>query len=258
MQDSFDSKFHVKTLPTSTFTHRGGTVFSRETSAFRIYSECWIACSFFDSREFVVDSSPLDGSVTILLDRLKAGDPDAASPLWQGYCSRLAAVARGKLRGLQIAIADEEDVALSALDSFCRGVERGRFPRLDDRDDLWQVLFVIADRKASGLVRREWRDKRGGGKVRQASTLCGDDDSRADLFDGLAGTEPSPEFAAQVAEECQRLLALLNDGKLRRVAIWKMEGYTNAEIAVKIGRSIPTVERKLSLIRRLWERESRG
>ena len=68
--------------------------------------------------------------------------------------------------------------------------------------------------------------------------------------------EPTPVFAAQVAEECRRLLSILNDGELRELAIWKMEGFTNEEIAGKIDRSIPTVERKLARIRKLWERET--
>jgi DNA-binding CsgD family transcriptional regulator len=42
---------------------------------------------------------------------------------------------------------------------------------------------------------------------------------------------------------------------LRDVAVWKMEGYTNEEIAGQLGRSVPTVERKLASIRKIWERE---
>ena len=89
----------------------------------------------------------------------QTGDAAAAGPLWEAYFARLVAVARGRLRAAPRAAADEEDVALSAFDSFCRGVEGGRFPRLGDRDDLWQVLFVITDRRAlilrSGWVRKK-------------------------------------------------------------------------------------------------------
>jgi hypothetical protein len=34
-----------------------------------------------------------------------------------------------------------------------------------------------------------------------------------------------------------------------------MEGYTNDELAAKVGRSRATVERKLGLIRSFWENE---
>lgn len=154
------------------------------------------------------------------------------------------------------AAADEEDVALSAFDSFCRGAEAGRFPRLDDRDDLWHVLFVITDRKAVGLARREGRAKRGGGRVVQISAFGKGEDSNADVMGGIPGSEACPAFAAQVAEECQRLLSILSDGKLRQIAIWKMEGFTNVEISEKLSLSVPTIERKLARIRTLWQQET--
>jgi DNA-binding CsgD family transcriptional regulator len=42
---------------------------------------------------------------------------------------------------------------------------------------------------------------------------------------------------------------------LRSVAVWKLEGYTNKEVAAKLGRAPATVERKLRLIRATWEKE---
>src|SRR4051795_1433315 len=106
-----------------------------------------------------MDASP-SGCVTVWLEQLKAGDPAAAKPLWDGYFARLVALARQKLRALPRAAADEEDVALSAFDSFCRGAERGRFPRLEDRHDLWQVLLMLTQRKAADLIQHEAREKR--------------------------------------------------------------------------------------------------
>jgi DNA-directed RNA polymerase specialized sigma24 family protein len=74
-----------------------------------------------------------------------------------------------------------------------------------------------------------------------------DEDSAVDL---ILSREPTPVFAAQVAEEYQRLLDGLGDDRLRAVAVWKMEGYTNEEIAAKLGRTLRSVERKLQVIRR--------
>jgi hypothetical protein len=71
-----------------------------------------------------------EGSVSLWLHQLKAGDPDAAQKLWDRYFRRLAGLARLKLRGTSRPAANEEDLALSAFASFCRGVERGRFPHL--------------------------------------------------------------------------------------------------------------------------------
>ena len=81
-------------------------------------------------------SSP--GSVTVWLAQLKAGDTASAERLWEGYFRRLVGLARHKLQGMPRATADEEDVALSAFNSFCEGVKANRFPELSDRHGLWQ------------------------------------------------------------------------------------------------------------------------
>jgi DNA-directed RNA polymerase specialized sigma24 family protein len=192
------------------------------------------------------------GSVSVLLGALRAGDASAAQALWEGYFHKLVALARDKLRGRPCAAADEEDVALSAFDSFCRGAAHSQFPRLVDRGDLWQLLVVLTARKAYRLLQHERRLKRGGGGVQHLSAL---EDEEAGLAE-VIGREPTPEFAAQVAEECQRRLEALGDPILKDVALAKMEGHSNAEIARRLGCIERTIERKLRTIRNLWEEGS--
>jgi DNA-directed RNA polymerase specialized sigma24 family protein len=190
-------------------------------------------------------------SVTNWLVLLKEGDPAAAQRLWERYFPRLVALARKRLRGARRREADEEDVALSALDSFCRGAAQGRFPRLGDRDDLWQLLVTISARKAVDLIDRQRRLKRGGGKVRGESGL--DDPAQPGNrgIEQVVGDEPTPDFAAQVADECRRLLERLGDAELRDIAVCKMEGHTNEEIAGRLGCALATAERRLRVIRKL-------
>src|SRR3954469_1199717 len=102
---------------------------------------------------------PAAGSVSHWIGRLKEGEGEAVQRLWEGYFRRLVGLVRAKLRSAPRRAADEEDVALSAFDSFCRGAEQGRFPKLEDRDDLWQLLVLIASRKAANLVKHENRQK---------------------------------------------------------------------------------------------------
>lgn len=201
-----------------------------------------------------MNDPPPDTCVTAWLVQLKAGDSDAAGRLWEGYFPQLIALALRRLRAAPRAAADEEDVAVSAFNSFCRGVQEGRFSRLNDRADLWQVLSVLTHRKAVNLARRETRAKRGGGRVVQASVIANGDEAQDPLAGASAG-ELEPQLAALVTEECRRLLDALGDATLRDIALWKMEGYSNAEIAIKIGRVEGTVERKLALIRAKWEGE---
>jgi DNA-directed RNA polymerase specialized sigma24 family protein len=187
--------------------------------------------------------------VTRWIALLKAGDPTAVQPLWQDYFLRLSRLARARLRITARGAADEEDVALSAFDSFCRRAEHGQFPRLEDRDDLWQLLVVLTVRKAANLIHHEGRQSRGRGRLRRLS------DVPTPELERLLGAEPSPEFAAEAADECRRLLDRLGDATLRQVALWKLEAYTNAEIAAELGCAETTVERKLRSIRRIWDQE---
>jgi RNA polymerase sigma factor (sigma-70 family) len=193
------------------------------------------------------------GSVTRWLGLLRAGEPAAAQPLWERYFHRLVELARARLRGAPRRAADEEDVALSAFDSFCQAAAAGRFPRLDDRDDLWQVLVMLTARKAVRLRRREAARKRGGRVAAEADLAAGEDGPA--VLAQVVGDEPTPEFAAQVAEECRRLLDLLDDQRLRQLAVARMEGYTTEELAARLGVAPRTVERRLQKIREAWARE---
>ncbi|HLN30337.1 MAG TPA: ECF-type sigma factor [Gemmataceae bacterium] len=190
-----------------------------------------------------------EGSITRWLGPLQAGDAAAVQELWERYFRRLVGLARSKLQGLARRAADEQDVALSVFDTFCRNVQEGRFPQLADGEDLWRLLVFLTARKAARLRRDEGRLKRGGGKQALA------DGSAAACLEELLSREPTPEFAAEVAESCQRLLAALADAQLEEVARCKMEGYTTAEIAQRLKCSSRSIKRKVRLIRNLWEKE---
>jgi DNA-directed RNA polymerase specialized sigma24 family protein len=192
------------------------------------------------------------GSVSTCIELLKAGDHDAAQALWQRYFHRLVGLARTKLPEGRRRAADEEDVALSAFDSFYRGAEAGRFPQLADRDSLWRLLVTLTARKAFDQMRDENRLKRGGGAVLGQSALQAGGEEGESEFAWFVGREPSPESAAMVVDECRRLLAGLKTDELRTIAVWKMEGYTNDEIASKLDCAPTTVERKLQRIRAQW------
>jgi DNA-directed RNA polymerase specialized sigma24 family protein len=198
-----------------------------------------------------------EASVTHWIDKLKAGDPDAAQKLWERYFRRLVGLARKKLRAAPRRAADEEDVALSAFDSFCRGAEQDRFPQLHDRLDLWQLLVLLTARKAIDLAQHERRQKRGGGALLDEAALPYPVDSSAQgaPLEQFAAPEPTPAFAAQVAEECRRLLERLDSADLRQVALLKVEGYSNEEIAAQLGCGLRTVERRLRLIRTMWKQD---
>jgi RNA polymerase sigma factor (sigma-70 family) len=200
--------------------------------------------------------TPSAGSVTRWVTALKGGDATAAQPIWERYYRRLVALARQKLRSSSRRGADEEDVVQSAFHSFFRGLARGRFPRLNDRDNLWRLLVVITARKALDQLAHEHSKRQGGGMIRAESRISSEKmewDEAA--IENVVGAEPSPEFAAQVAEQYQLLLDRLGDDTLRRVAVLKMEGLTNDEVAQRLDCSRRTVARKLDTIRIIWSEE---
>ncbi len=191
----------------------------------------------------------VEDSIAGWYERLQAGDEVAASELWSRYFPRLVGLARVKLAGFhRRAIADEEDVAISAFDSFCRRAKRGEFDDVQAKDSLWRVLMTITSRKAARLVRDQNRLKRGGPQARVQA-----DDA---ALEAMVGGN-SPELEAAVSEEFLHLLDLLGDSELWRIALWKMDGNTNSEIGAKLGCAPATVERRIALIRGIWEQADR-
>jgi RNA polymerase sigma factor (sigma-70 family) len=181
-------------------------------------------------------------STLFWLDRLRTSDPRAAQALWERLASRLLSVAQSQLRGASRRVADEEDVVVRAFAAFLRAVQQGRLPRLEDRDDLGAVLFTFVQRAAVSQRREQGRQKRGG-------TVRGDS--------GLAGepvdNEPTAEELCEVRDEVEHLLAALDDDELREIVLLRLDGHTTQEIADRLGWAVPTIERRLRLIRQTWE-----
>ena len=191
--------------------------------------------------------------VGVWVAQLKDGDPRAAQQLWNTYFLRMVKAARARLHDASGRMADEEDVALSAFKSFCRGTKDGRFPHLHEHEDPWPLLLALTRHKAIDLLRYEGRVKRGGSSTRSSASTTPQTSSEAEvMLSELIGREPDPQVTLQIAEECQRMLDSISDTILRAIAMWKMEGFTTDEIASKLGCTARTVERKLHIIRRLW------
>ncbi len=180
------------------------------------------------------------GSVTQWIHQLKSGDRAKVQNLWERYCHRIVALARQVLRLSSRAVADEEDVANIAFASFIKAVENDRFPKLDDRNDVWQVLIVITRRKA--ITQKKKFGKPGPVPLPEE-------------FLELISKEPDPEFVAEMVDQCRFLLHKLDEDELRQIATWKMEEFTISAIAKKLNLSPSTIERRLRLIRKCWEDE---
>jgi RNA polymerase sigma factor (sigma-70 family) len=188
---------------------------------------------------------PPEGSISQFFEHMCAGDNDAARKLWERFFPRLHALARTVLDGRTRRAADAEDAVQSAFASFFLRARAGAFGPGLDRDDLWGLLGVIAVRKARRQARRELAAKRGGGRVLDEAALAGPDE-RAGLDDLAA--QPAGDFDLH----CEELLGQL-DQEQRTIAVLRLLGHSNREIAEQLACTERKVERKLNLIRLTWE-----
>jgi len=191
------------------------------------------------------------GEVSIYLSGLNRGDEDACQAIWEAYFSRLVSCAQRKLPQYLSRAADGEDIALSAMCSFFRGMKNGAY-EITDRGDLWKLLISIASHKANDERRRQTAQKRGGGFLRGESIFfrVGADDGGPGI--DQAAIEPSPEFVDDLVEHCEEMLNVLEDKTLRMIAVKTLEGYRPREIADELDCAKRTVERKLERIRTIW------
>lgn len=195
----------------------------------------------------MTDSDPF----TEIVDKLKQGNEDAADKLWRECYEKVVLFARKKLAGAPRKVADEEDIALSVLQSFCEAVQLGRFPSLKDRDDLWKILFKMTTWKSIDHRRKEKRNN-----IQSESVFLSPDNERAGIHN-MPGRLSEEEFAYLISEELEYRLGLLDD-ELGQYALAKLEGCKNQEIADNLGVSLKTVERRLNLIRQIWTETNRA
>ncbi len=179
------------------------------------------------------------GSITILYQQWRQGSSDSLNQLISRFWPRLLALANSTLRGRVQRVADAEDALQSAMISFWEHVDNGGFQHEMDRDDLWNVLGLFTVRKAIKMQEKERAKKRGGGQV-----VTGHPVENA----------PDPNSSEGLDLVCAELLEML-DPELRSFALLRLMGHKNREIAEQFECTERKVERKLQLVRAVWEQE---
>ncbi len=194
-------------------------------------------------------------SVTRWLRGVKDSDGGDFAQLWDRYFQRLIRLAGSKLPGHCRRAFDEEDVAISAFQSFCERARRDEFPQLSDRDDLWRLLATLTVRKVAMVIRHQSRQKRGTGRVVGESAFSPRDRSSAaaSCLTAVLSKEPTPADAARFCDDLDHLLSKLDDRILVGIALRRLKGHTSEEIGAELGTSTRTVDRKLRLIRAVWK-----
>jgi len=192
-------------------------------------------------------------SVSRWISELQEGDPDAAQRLWDVYFKRLIKEARKIMATQRKRISGPEDVAIQVFTSFVRQAEEQKWTKLESREDLWQILLMLTKRRSQKEFRKENAEKRGGGKVRGESVFAG---GSGPAFGSEAVEDVSPEFVMELMDELRHACEQLNDPSLEQVAVLRLQGYENKEIADKLEMSLRSVERKTRLIKKIWKPEA--
>lgn len=192
-----------------------------------------------------------ENPVSLWIDELRDADPAAATKLWRHFFDRLRESAVKKIHRETRRVYDEEDAALSAFHSFCKGISAGRFPDLQDRDDLLALLLAITGRKVSQRHRYDQRKRRDIRRTEPEGIFQGaHQDSGCDELQRLQAREPAPEFVVAFSETCDLFLDSLEDAGMREIATMRIEGYNDLEIATRLDCARSTIQRRLELIRR--------
>ncbi|HBT76286.1 MAG TPA: hypothetical protein DEB39_05020 [Planctomycetaceae bacterium] len=188
---------------------------------------------------------------TYWLPALHQGDEQAAERLWQEYFIKIIRLAKRRMNGLRLRAADEEDVALSAMNSFCRMAQNREAP-IADSTELWKLLATIVRRKVNKERQRQFAAKRQEHRLLGESAVSPprNDDADCAGLTRFAGHDPSPELAAELAETWERILHL---PEAEKIVLLKNDGYTNSEIAEKMNCSTRTVQRAIEKIKKEWE-----
>jgi RNA polymerase sigma factor (sigma-70 family) len=185
--------------------------------------------------------------VTHWLKAYRDGDPLAAQRLWEEFAEPLRQLARRNVAPKHRIVSDEEDIAISAFKSFFMGCDVGKFDRVVSRGQVWTLLAALATHKALDHVRYQTRVRR----TPQSVNPTTDDDPAT--VEEVADQGPTPEQVVAFEEFRQRLIDELRDATLRSIVQLRLEGKTAAEIAAHLGCAVRTVERKVAIIRQLWE-----
>lgn len=176
----------------------------------------------------------------ILLDRLRAGEEDAAARIVDEHTAGLVAVARRQMGGQLARRVDPEDILQSVYRSLFVRVQRGEY-ELGSGKELWKLLVTMTLNK----VRRKSKFH-GAGKRDMAKDQTAQ--SENDPLEHLArNEEPGPEEAAILVDEVQAFLNTLKPQD-RPIVELRLQGCTSIEIAEQTGRAERSVRRILQQI----------
>lgn len=185
------------------------------------------------------------GSITNWLSKLQAGQSEAAEPLWKRYQAKLVSIATQQLDESPDRSVDGEDLVQSSFGNVCLAVQNGKYPDIDNREDLWGLLYIATVNR----VREHYRELRALKRSHISSSQAIDPSILADL--------QTPFAEAQTADLIEYLLSQLDledpSHLLRQIALLYLDDHSASSIAKLLHKRKTSVLISLRLIRSIWQ-----
>ena len=191
-------------------------------------------------------------TISFWVRELQTGNRAAASVLWERYKIPLTQFGRSLLDSRVRRTFDENDFASVSFHRFLQVLERGTTREIQSREQAWRLLSKIAKNLMLDEVDAQQAQKRGGGKIHGDSLFFSREWGQEE---GLWGTAIE-ESCLIDTEEFHQFLDGLGDATLKAIALALFQGVPKAVIASSSSVSVRTVERKLVLLKRLWDSRS--
>ena len=182
-----------------------------------------------------------DGDLVRVLDRIRAGDEDAARELLRRYEAEVRLVVRRQLPRLLRSRFDSLDFLQSVWGDFFQRVRAGPAEFQDSRH-LVGFLARAAKNKVIDQYRRAASQK---GDMHREEPIFSEAGQPRELEDG----GDSPSELVEAREAFDRLLVMLPEERRQMIAL-KAQGLSSREIGERLGVSERTVQRVVEDLRR--------
>lgn len=176
-----------------------------------------------------------------LLTRARSGDESAMAALVERYEPEVRMVARIRLGAVLRRHLDSVDLVQSVHKSLMLGLRADRYD-ISTPEQLIALALTIVRRKVS----RQWR------KLKRQQSLSGGGSEAEDLpslIATLSASDSDPAQIASIREATAHVLSRVNETETRVIEL-RLEGYTTAEVARRLGLDADVLRVKLSRLRR--------
>jgi RNA polymerase sigma-70 factor, ECF subfamily len=174
-------------------------------------------------------------------------DTRATRELYDRFAERLLALARKRLSPVLASRVDPEDIVQSVFRTFFGRIKDGRL-RVDDPEDVCKLLMRITVHKTLRQVAYHKAAKR------NPCLETGHGEQAQEQLVALLAREPTPEAVVVFEDQLQHFLKELRPEE-RQIIELRMQGYTNEEIAARLGIYDRKIRRVMERLRVIAERE---